>query len=474
MYLTMLWCFTALMAGDTYPTPKSLGPVETYGKHIQRTMRLLATSTPKQRNRVTILFYGQSITEQNWWKVVADDLKKRFPHADLRTINRAVGGFSSQVLVKLVESDIAALQPDLIIFHVYGSHIEYENILKCIRTHTSAEILMQTDHATKPEDLSEQTDGSKLTPKQWSAWMNHHFLPSMAKKYQAELVNQHELWKQYLRDHQLEPKQLLKDAVHLNDHGCYLMAEITKAYLRYDPKLGPSLAEDWTTITTFKPEQWKGKTLELDWTGSHLHLWHKPAPVKLQIEIDGKPLVSIPPWQIAGRSTSYPGSVWPCLLRTSFEKPRIEEEWTVTLKTIDDKYENIAFSVTGSITGSDGEGTTSERFVSKSGRVVIEKDDWNFLYASKVFGKKLQPEFQIKWRVQPYHHLHERGIRPILEQSTLSLPVVSERSDHPAYRVIPLVAGLKNTRHSLKLSVVEGDATSILGIQSYRPPLGRE
>ena len=35
-----------------------------WGWNIQRTMRLLATSTPEQRNTVRILFYGQSITEQ--------------------------------------------------------------------------------------------------------------------------------------------------------------------------------------------------------------------------------------------------------------------------------------------------------------------------------------------------------------------------------------------------------------------------
>ncbi len=34
-----------------------------WGKNIQRTMRLLATSTAGKRNTVRILFYGQSITE---------------------------------------------------------------------------------------------------------------------------------------------------------------------------------------------------------------------------------------------------------------------------------------------------------------------------------------------------------------------------------------------------------------------------
>ena len=89
-----------------FPPPTSLGPVATYGRHIQRTMTLLATSTPEKRNTVRVLFYGQSITEQDWWKSVADDLRQRFPYANLIIENRAIGGFASQLLVKTAETDL--------------------------------------------------------------------------------------------------------------------------------------------------------------------------------------------------------------------------------------------------------------------------------------------------------------------------------------------------------------------------------
>ena len=45
-------------------------------RHIQRTMRSLAG----ERNPgepVRILFYGQSITAQPWWRAVVDDLRRR-------------------------------------------------------------------------------------------------------------------------------------------------------------------------------------------------------------------------------------------------------------------------------------------------------------------------------------------------------------------------------------------------------------
>jgi len=55
-------------------------------------MTLLATSTPEKRHKVRVLFYGQSITEQDWSKAVAADLRARFPHADLEIENKAMGG----------------------------------------------------------------------------------------------------------------------------------------------------------------------------------------------------------------------------------------------------------------------------------------------------------------------------------------------------------------------------------------------
>ncbi|MEO7318480.1 MAG: hypothetical protein ABIZ56_05780 [Chthoniobacteraceae bacterium] len=62
--------------------------------------------------------------------------------------------------------------------------------------------------------------------------MNHNWLPSLAKKYGAELCDQRAIWKQYLTDHALEPKALLKDGVHLNAHGEFLMAQCVNAYRR--------------------------------------------------------------------------------------------------------------------------------------------------------------------------------------------------------------------------------------------------
>ena len=46
------------------PTPGPLA--DRFGANVQRTMTLLAGSTPQRRNHVRILVYGQSISEGIW------------------------------------------------------------------------------------------------------------------------------------------------------------------------------------------------------------------------------------------------------------------------------------------------------------------------------------------------------------------------------------------------------------------------
>ncbi len=47
----------------SFPAPAPSENPDASERGIQRTMTLLATSTPQHRNHVRILFYGQSITE---------------------------------------------------------------------------------------------------------------------------------------------------------------------------------------------------------------------------------------------------------------------------------------------------------------------------------------------------------------------------------------------------------------------------
>jgi hypothetical protein len=124
--------FAVPVLGQQYPMPATPDTANT-GRYIQRTMHLLASSTPEKKNTVKILVYGQSISVQEWWLEVKRDIMERFPNANIIMENKAIGGFSSSLLVKTVEMDVSSFYPDLVLFHVYGDQQNYEAILKTIR-----------------------------------------------------------------------------------------------------------------------------------------------------------------------------------------------------------------------------------------------------------------------------------------------------------------------------------------------------
>ena len=449
----------SLMAAQTnFPPPKSVGEPATLGRSIQRTMTLLATSTPEKRHTVKILFYGQSITEQEWAREVAEDLRRRFPNANLVTENRAIGGHSSQLLVRTAEADLYPFYPDLMIFYVYGSHLEYENIIRRTRERTTAEILLQTDHATKDSDLTEETDPAKLSPKQWSAWMNYSFLPATASKYGCGVVDQHNLWKQYLKDYGLPAAQLLKDGVHLNAHGNYLMAEFVKAQLvaRPDTKLDPMDCETVRTIPVGAGIAWRDGKLRFDFEGNRVDALCRPGTAApASVHLDGRKPSEIPELYGFKRVAAFPGSSWPCLLRVSSEKPSWIEDWTLTITEASADLKACQFTLTGSKTGPDGAGTSEARFVSKSGRVVLDPEDWNLNYCFKVFKRTLPPNYQIKW--QTVFHFADEFTSPGIMEPAIETTVT-------------LAQGLSNGKHTLE---IQGDATvPIAALRVYRPPGG--
>jgi hypothetical protein len=453
--LLIVFCllfFVRPVCGQTpFPAPRTLGPVESYGRNIQRTMRLLATSTPMQRHTVRILFYGQSITEQAWTKFVSEDLRRRFPHANLIIENRAIGGHSSPRLVKTMEADVFPFYPDLVIFHVYGDDGDYERIIRAIRERTTAEILLQTDHLRRNDDPDkEETDPAKISrgKAQWDSWMNYVFLPRIAKEYGAELANQRELWKAYLRDHQLKPGALLKDEVHLNEHGNYLMAEIVKAYLRYDPKLTSDA--DTGAVTTYqvgKDVRWQRGKLTLPFDGNRVDVIVKAGAARpAAVRIDGKRPSEFPELYAFNRVTLYPQSTWPTMLRVQRGSPLLPETWTLTPTELSADYKQVKFTLRGSQTGADGAGSSAERFVSRSGRIVIEPDDWNLEYCLRVFKRPLPLDFHINWKVVP--------------QYTDEISATGAAS-------VTLAQGLSNGRHTLE--IISDGKMPITAIRVYRP-----
>jgi len=444
---------------STFPAPKDLGDPAKLGLGIQRTMTLLATSTPQKRNTVKILFYGQSITEQGWWKIVADDLRRRFPHANLIVENRALGGFASQRLVNTAETDLYPFYPDLMIFYVYGSHIEYENIIRRTRERTTAEILMQTDHATADANLTEPTDPAKLFPdgKIWNSFMNYRFLPETARKYGCGLVDQRNLWKRYLKDHQLPAPQLLRDGVHLNAHGDYLMAELVKAYLvrRDEVEIDPFHCETVKTFVVGKDIRWENGKLAMEFEGNRVDvILASGGRGTTGVRIDGNRPSERPELYRFTRALPRPGGKWPVVTCLRSEKPPILETWTLEVTRDAADGQRFSFTLTGSKTGPDGQGRSDQRFVSDSGRVAIAPENWDVAFPLMLAGVKPPPsKFTVRWEVVP----------AFVDQ------IEPPASMDPAIETVVTVAqGLAGRRHRLELD--GGLESPVAAVRVYCPP----
>lgn len=446
-----------LPAADSFPPVKSLGDTSSRGAAIQRTMTLLDSSAVEKKNTVRILFYGQSITEQIWWEIVKEDLASRFPAAVQEVENLAIGGHSAQLLHKTAEADLYPFYPDLVVFHVYGDHNRYADIIRRIRERTTAEVIMQTDHLAAADKLDEPVDAAGLTPAQWNPWMNYAFLPDTARKYGCELLPVRDIWKQYLRDHSLSPRQLLKDDVHLNEHGNYLMSEIVKS--AFVVKDAPQDAA-WRSLVKEVPvteASWKNGGLSLTFEGNRVDgVFGTGAPggnvSGITMKIDGKAPEEIRQLYTFTRASGYSGTNWPCLLRVQRGPAQLQEEdWTLSIGRASDDYTNFTFAVIGSKTGPDGIGSSTKKFVSKSGRLVIDPEDWNLANCRKVFGRKLDDGFRIRWKSQPMWNAAPLARGPVLGRGTF-------------------VQGLSNGKHTLELSGEGLRAMGLTAFRVYRPP----
>lgn len=413
---TAVCLFTAflsasMMAQDQageLPPPKPAADESAFGARIARTMTDLATSTPEDRKPVRILFYGQSITRLPWSEAIGKHLKETYPNADLQIENRAIGGFSAERLVKTANSDLYPFYPDLVIFHVYGgSGGELEEIIANIRKQTTAEIVLATHHIDAGNDYA-QKENEKTS----------QLIRELAAKYDCELVEVREEWRQYLAENHLEPKDLLRDNVHLNDKGCKLMEALVWRHLRYDEKFANPHAE-W--IKTEPVQAAADGLIKVSFAGNRVDVVPAPTDQRrgtARVLVDGNPPSANPKAYVMTRASEASGVWWPGVYTVGSRNMPLLENWTLRLTEVNDDATKFKYTVSGSKTGPDGEGSNDAEFVSNSGRVVIEPTDFGLESAHKYTKNPCPPNFEIKWSVAPMFQdiYNPKQDRPTLTQ----------------------------------------------------------
>lgn len=451
--LLVLFLFAAMqMFAQTWPLPE-LPDTTNYGRYTSRTMHLLQSSTPDNPNTVKILVYGQSISVQDWWLEVKKSIENRFPNAKLIMENKAIGGFASQMLSKTVEMDVSTFYPDLVLLHIYGSNQLYDSVLYTIRSRTAAEVAIQTDHYT----------GESV----WSDTMSYYFLPEMAEKYKCDLINIRDPWKKYLKDNQLQPKDLLKDDVHLNKQGEFLMAELIKPLFQYKSKYESDPFGLCTTLVKGKDFNLHKNQLVIPFSGNRVDLIYKKndSPLKAEILLDDRSPSEYQGTYFMTRPYAANGKGWPwalpAMIHIQHQTPWVAEEWTCKFTEAMAPYEDFSFEISGSVTGKDGSGKASKDFVSTSKRVIISKGDaeaggdWHLNRSYKVSKTIVNTGDEVKWKTYSI-------------STDIWQPETDLKDNQTS--VTTIFQGVPNTRHELKIIPIEGLGNlKIQEIKVYRP-----
>jgi len=455
-------------AGAEFKLPSPPENLEALGSNIQRTMTLLATSTPQKRNRVRILFYGQSVTRNPWSKAVAENLREQYPHADIEIANLAIGGYQAPTLIHTAEYDLYPFYSDLLIFHVYGGEKggAQETIIRRVRQRTTAEVLLWTSHFRWPRDLPR--DGSPDDPAAQKLYQadegRTQMIREIARKYACELAEVREQMREYLKANSLFPKDTLHDSVHPNKLGNFLIEKLVMPYLRYDAKFPKDPWQDLVhdiAADDGSVKRGPNGSLELTFEGNRVDvIAAQTKHEKLgtaKVLIDGKAPSEYQELHYHTRPSCAPHDrVRPAIHRIDRIKPLIVEKWTAKILECDPDKNVLRYEVTGSKTGPDGKGDHRKKFVSNSGRVVIEPRRWMVCWAVKYRKKPLPKDYEVSWEVR------------LLGMDVYRAP----KTEDPAKEYAATLAqGLTNARHTLRI-IPNGDgAVPIEAIRVYRPPL---
>ena len=299
--------------------------------------------------------------------------------------------------------------------------------------------------------------------------MSYFLLPSLADKYKCDLINIRDPWKRYLKDNNLEPAALLSDGIHLNDYGNFLMAELVKPLFFFKS----SFPDDpFHLLTVYKAGEGfnsRDNTLVLPFEGNRADLVYTPCQKlhladSARISLDGLAPSSFKGTYYMTRPYNDKGDTWPwdlpAMIRIDHTQPWVSEEWSCVFTEAEPPYTDFRFTISGSVTGKDGEGRGSQDFVSPSGRVIIRKDDaenggdWHLNRSYRVLKTIVNSGDTVKWKTY-----------------SISTDIfnTSSTGDSSGVKSLILFQGIPNTGHILKIASSGGDLPAISMIKVYRP-----
>lgn len=351
------------------------------GYNIQRTMHLLETSTAEKPNTVRIAFYGQSMIDPNneWPAMLIEELRKKYPTANIIASNLGVGGFAAGYQQRMVESDMKEFYPDLTLYYASGEYNTYSNIVEYLRKYTLSEVMF-INNVTGDASVYDLAgaNGTSLEP--------------LCKDYNCELVDVYSMFYKFYEINKNKDGTPLNGYYcfnpppegHFSDNGQRVMTEIVKQFFVYKPTDAESSwkTDRVTELTVGKDINWENGKLTVDTQGNRYEVVTGTANDNAAtVAVNGKKPSEILDLYYHTRiydDTS--GSVDPYWYKGGWLKVDlldipVQQEWTIELTEADREQQSYSYKLTGSVTGDEGVGSSKEVFTSKSGTIGIDPED---------------------------------------------------------------------------------------------------
>jgi len=331
------------------------------GYGIQRTMRLLETSSAEDPHTVRIAFCGQSITDGNpWTNAIIAFVKNKYPTVDLQSKNFGIGGYNTWLQKDIIENDITSFYPDIVFFYDYGDMGIYESMIQLIREKTVAEVIIQNDHLDNGSGFGSDDN-------------SFNYLPAIANRLNCELADVRTYWKNYMNANGLAVTDFLSDGiVHLNAQGQALMYEILKQYFVYKLVDEATFDDRITKLTVGSSLQWSGRSLTVPFTGNRIEVVSPlQTPASVAVLVNNKKPSNFVELLNNTRYTNLGTHVFAAYFRKIiFLKPSVPQTWEILFTKINTN--NYDYTLYGSLAGNQGSGNTAADFTSTDGTLLLK------------------------------------------------------------------------------------------------------
>jgi hypothetical protein len=353
-------------------------------KRLTRTRSLLKSATADHHPVLRVMVYGQSHSLGEWSNYLAANLQRMYPHTSIVITNRAIAGFSALLLSRSVNADVVPWQPDLLLLHCMGDDlVDYRRLYSTIKSQVSCEVLVHADHIQSNSQLNESLDISEIGPDSYWVLRNYHWLPELVNKYDFCWADIRTPWKDYIFANGINYKKLLaEDGYHCNDLGHHLTADLISEFFRTEPDFVAMDPYDNSKIKTLEltgQTSLVGKESSFRIKGNRVDVVYDSTPEAqtpvCEFTVDGNAPEKIQNFYSFDRASPAWWTPWPGILAATHVSMPVEERWTINTDSISLNTGQVFFSVEGSITGKDGNGSNfGQPFVSNSKRLRIEPE----------------------------------------------------------------------------------------------------